>query len=266
MSLFQTPYQISASSVVRPGCSWLDPAGAWIPPRTEMAQRLGAISVTCLRLWGSVRCPQICPFSRLNQPRSFSPSSQGKCSSPTSPSSLHYDHVFAVLGPQNWMHYLDLVWGVPHGVGQSLRLAYGPCLFYTAQEAVGCLCCQGTPWPHIQLKPNTTLRPFPQNYSPDLCPQPAPLQGHFPPWGSTWHLHWLTFMSFLSAHCCRILPQDMLCWMMVDCYCEEAYRNVIIHIRVPRPSLPINSKRKCLWINIRSIHNVVKLFAIIVLL
>lgn len=162
-----------------------------------------------------------------------------------------------------------MVWGVPHGVGQSLPLVYGLCLFHTAQEATGCLCRQGTPWPHVQI----TARYHPEAFPTQLLPSPlssaCPIAGTLPSPGQ--HLtfavadfHEVPVSPLLQDP--LVLPQDMLCWMVADYYCEEAYRNVIIHIRVPRPTWPINSKSKCLWINIRSSHNVVKLFATIVLL
>lgn len=74
--------QSRASCGVRPGCSWLVP-GFEILPNTEMSQHLGATAVMSpRRLCGSVRCPQTCLISRLNQPSSLSLSPGNKCSRP----------------------------------------------------------------------------------------------------------------------------------------------------------------------------------------
>ena len=123
---------------------------------------------------------------------------------------------------------------------------------------------------HCALKfsslPSTTLTPFPQScYLAPLfsaCPiagnLPIPLVFAFA------DFHGVPVSPFLQIPVA--LPQGMLSCMTTDCYCEETYGNIIVHVRVPRLTVRINSKSKSLWINIRSTHNAIKLFTIIVFL
>lgn len=136
--------------------------------------------------------------------------------------------------------------------------------------------CRGTiPSPVLLMQPGLCWLPLPQTCHVQLWPVPPQgpsfsrlSHGRDPaPQGTSWPCT-CDFMVFhqpmpagptgLATRCAEL--------HVADCYCEEAYGNIIVNINVPWLTLHINFKGKTLWINIRSSYYAVKSFAIIVLL
>lgn len=201
------------------------------------------------RLCDSVRCPWICLVSRLNQPSSLSLSSGNKC---------HQEE------PLKLPHFSRslLCWSKVGTVSSC---------------ALRSTMCRGTiPSP----VPADAARTLLAASAPDMpCPAPAqshlraPLSSGCPMAGTLLPRALLGPALLILWGFCQPVPAGPTglatrCAELhvADCYCEEAYGNVIVHINVPWLTLHINFKGKTLWINIRSSYYAVKFFAIIVLL